>query len=141
MNTPTPSSDMSDDQFLADFLACRLAKEDFNHHGHLRAAWLLLQRHPLEEAIERCCSGIERLATHFGAATKFHRTRSEALLRLMARGRAGSHAVSWQQFLRNNQALLDDARGMLARHYSAAALDAPEARLRFMPPDLLPLPT
>ena len=38
---------MSDDQFLAAFLDCSMPPAGFDHLGHVRAAWLLLQRQPL----------------------------------------------------------------------------------------------
>jgi hypothetical protein len=130
----------TDQAFLADFLAARLDKADFNHHGHLRAAWLLLQRLPLDEAIEQACSGIQRLASALGAADKFHRTRTEALVRLMAHAGAADRAQAWDEFLQRQPLLLRDARALLARHYSPALLDSPAARLHFLAPDLQALP-
>jgi N-formylglutamate deformylase len=134
------SSDMSDDDFLTAFLDCSISPALFNHHGHMRVAWLMLRRYPLDEAVERTCSGIVRLAAHLGVPDKFHRTLSEALVRLMAAGGAADPAVSFEQFLRTGDPLLVDARSVLARHYSAQALACPAARERFLAPDLLPLP-
>jgi hypothetical protein len=128
----------TDEDFLAAFLSAQLAAADFDHRGHLRAAWLLLQRYPAEVAIERCCSGIAALAARFGAAEKFHRTITEALVRLMAAG--GAAALSWPAFEQANAPLFSDARALLARHYSPALLASSEARQRFLPADLLPLP-
>lgn len=130
---------LSDDQFLDAFLAARLDRSQFDHRGHLRAAWLLLRRQPLPEAIETACRGIEALARQFGAPGKFHRTRTEALMRLMAPAVAG--ADDWPQFLQREAALVSDARALLARHYSAARLDSDDARLGFVAPDLAPLPS
>ena len=61
---------MTDEEFLAAFLDARLTGADFNHQGLIRAAWLLLQRHPLPQAIDRTCSGIQQLATKLGAPQK-----------------------------------------------------------------------
>lgn len=133
MNPP-----LSDNQFLAAFLEARLDRTQFDHHGHLRAAWLLLRRQPLPEAIETTCRGIEALALKFGAPGKFHRTRTEALMRLMAPAATG--AADWAQFLQRETALVADARALLARHYSSARLDSDAARLGFVAPDLAPLP-
>ncbi|MGM9480847.1 hypothetical protein ACS5PN_06625 [Roseateles sp. NT4] len=119
---------LDDDSFLAALAACEFPASEFGHRQHLRLARLHLQRAPLEVAIERTCADIARFAAHHGAHAKFHRTVTEALLRLMAA--LGPDDV----------ALLDDARGLLARHYSPTLLATPEARLRFIPPDLLPLP-
>jgi hypothetical protein len=132
--------EQTDPAFLADFLAARLDKADFNHRGHLRAAWLLLQRLPLDAAVEQACGGIQRLAAALGAADKFHRTRTEALVRLMAQAGAADPTLAWEAFLQQQPLLLRDARALLARHYSPALLDSPEARLHFVAPDLQALP-
>jgi hypothetical protein len=131
---------MSDAEFLAAFLECRMPAAGFDHRGHVRAAWLLLRRLPLEDAVTRCCDGIARLAAHLGVPGKYHRTLSEALVRLMAHGGASDPALSWEDFLRANGPLMTDARGLLARHYSDARLAAADARTRFVAPDRLPLP-
>ena len=131
-----PVAEQTDEAFLADFLAARLGKADFNHRGHLRAAWLLLQRLPLDQAVEQTCTGIRRLAAALGAADKFHHTRTEALVRLMAQAGAADRTLGWETFLQRQPLLVRDARALLAQHYSPALLDSPEARLHFVAPDL-----
>src|SRR5215510_8461621 len=100
------SVDLSDREFLAAFLECRLTAAQFGHRAHLRAAWLLLQQHPVERAIDEICTGIARLAAHLGAPGKYHRTLSEALVRLMTHG--GAQRLAWEEFLDANQALVTD---------------------------------
>jgi len=131
---------LTDDAFLAALTDCSLPAADFGHREHLRLAWLHLRRAPLDAAIEACCADIARFATHHGATGKFHRTVTEALLRLMAQGGAADLTLDWPGFQQRNATLLADARGLLARHYSPTLLASPEARRRFLPPDLLPLP-
>ena len=137
----TEPNAMSDEQFLAAFLDCSMPPAGFDHRGHLRVAWLLLQRHPLEQAVDQTCAGIARLAAHLGVPGKYHRTLSEALVRLMAAAGAATPTLSWADFLHANAPLLSDAHALLARHYSPAVLDSAAARQRFVPPDRLPLPS
>ncbi len=137
MTAPMP---MSDDTFLSAFLDATLPPSHFDHLGHLRAAWLLLQRRPLEDAVAETCEGIDRLATRLGVPDKYHRTLSEALVRLMAHGGGADPALSWPDFLATQAELLRDARAVLARHYTPHTLDTSAARERFVPPDRLPLP-
>lgn len=137
MNHP---KSMSDDQFLAAFLDASMPPAGFDHLGHLRAAWLLLQRRPLEEAVTDTCNAIARLANHLGVPGKYNRTLSEALVRLMAEGGAGDAALSWPDFLAANSGLVDNARDVLAKHYSDDVLNSPAARRRFVAPDRLQLP-
>ena len=130
----------SDDEFLDAFLTCRVPASSFDHRGHLRAAWILLQRYPVDHAVEITCEGIARLAAHLGAPQKYHCTLTAALVRLMAAGGAADRAVSFEQFLAANTAIVHDARAAIARHYSAELLATAEAKTTFVAPDLVPLP-
>ena len=137
MSNPTA---MTDDQFLAAFLDASMPPEGFDHIGHLRAAWLLLQRRPLESAVSETCAAIDRLARRLGVPQKFNHTLTEALVRLMAHHGGSDAALDWHVFLAANEALVKDARALLARHYSDELLASAEARSRFVAPDRLPLP-
>ncbi|MBS1190142.1 MAG: hypothetical protein H6R10_1934 [Rhodocyclaceae bacterium] len=137
----TDSTSMSNDQFLAAFLDSSMPPAGFDHHGHVRAAWLLLQRQPLEDAVTDTCDAIDRLATRLGVPEKYNRTLSEALVRLMAHGGGADPALSWEDFLAASADLMNDARGVLARYYSDTLLNSQTARERFLPPDRLPLPS
>jgi len=139
MSTPD-LRDLDDDAFVAAIARCELPAAAFDHLQHLRLAWLHLRQAPLQEAIERCCADLARFAAHHGAITKFHRTVTEALLRLMAAGGAADPALGWPAFLQCNPALVGDARALLGHHYSPTLLARPEARTSFQPPDLQPLP-
>lgn len=132
---------MSDEQFLAAFLDSSMPPAGFDHRGHVRAAWLLLQRKPLEKAVADTCDAISRLATRLGVPQKYNRTLSEALVRLMAAGGGADPALSWEAFLAANADLMSDARRVLARYYSDPLLNSTIARERFVPPDRLPLPS
>jgi len=138
--SPLDPDALDDATFLAAIARCELPAAAFDHRQHLRLAWLHLRQAPLQQAIEGCCADITRFAAHHGAHGKFHRTVTEALLRLMASGGAVDPALGWPAFQHRNAALFGDARGLLARHYSPTLLASPAARLHFQPPDLLPLP-
>jgi hypothetical protein len=129
---------VSDEDFLRAFVETRLTPEQFDHRAHVRAAWLLLNRYPVEDAVEQMCTGILRFAIQFGAREKYHRTLSEALMRLMA---ASPHIhATWDEFTRTQQGLMQDVRALLAEHYSPERLHSLAARENFVTPDRLPLP-
>lgn len=130
----------SDDAFLSAFNDCSAPPSAFNHVGHVRIAWIHLQRYPLEQAIRLTCDGIARFALHLGVPDKYHRTLSEALMRIMAQRGAADTGLAWERFLSQNRDLVDDARQLLGRHYSEALLNSAAAKVSFVPPDLLPLP-
>lgn len=119
MPIPAP---LSDEEFFAAFLECTLAPASFDHMAHLRIAWLMLQRFPLDRAINHTCHGIARLAAQFGVPDKFHRTLSEALVRLIHARLDGRPDGTWDGFLQCNPDIRMDARGLLSRYYSARGL-------------------
>lgn len=131
---------MTDDEFLAAFETLTLDPRHFNHLGHVRLAWLYLQRHDVDEAVARTCAGIQAYATHLGAAGKFHRTITEALVRLLRAAGAADRSLPWDAFIAANATLVANARERLAVHYSDALLASAEARDRFVAPDRAPLP-
>lgn len=128
---------MTDDEFLDAFLACRLQAADFDHRAHVRVAWIVLERQPLDESIESICRGIQRFALHLGATTKFHRTISEALARIIA-SKLG-HAT-WHDFVHAHPELISNVRELLAQYYSPELLGSDAARRGFFAPDRAPLP-
>jgi hypothetical protein len=130
---------MSDEQFLAQFAAGTLPPQQFNHLGHVRLAWLHLQRYDFDEAVRRTCDGIRAYATHLGAANKFHWTITEALMHLLHAAGASEPGTRWVDVVAANKALLTDARARLAQHYSDSLLASAAARTRFVAPDLAPL--
>jgi hypothetical protein len=129
---------LTDAEFLNAFEQCELTGHQFDHVGHLRVACLLLQRGTLNDAVENTCTGIERLAAHLGAPGKFHRTVTEALVRVMAH--RGAASLPWGDFLRTSPELIHDTKALLARHYSDQRLADPRARQVFVEPDREPLP-
>ncbi len=129
-----------DDAFFAAFNDCSAPPSAFNHLGHLRIGWIHFRRYPAAEAIQRTCAGIERFANHLGAPGKYNRTLSEALMLLMAHGGAADRGKTWEAFLADNADLVNDALGLLARHYTNERLHSETARKTFVPPDLKPLP-
>lgn len=130
---------MTDDEFLSSFHELRLPPAQFDHIGHLRLAWLHLQRTSLPVAVASTCAGIHTYAVHHGASDKFHWTMTEALVRLMHAWGASEPALDWNAFLAGVPALRD-ARACLGQHYSDALLATPRSRAAFVAPDLQPLP-
>jgi len=132
---------ISDEEYLASFVEHRIPVRSFDHYGHVRVAWLLLQQRSLDDALSTMCDGIETLAKQVGAPEKYHRTITEALMRLIVHGGAADAAVSWDAFVRANPKLMHNVRGLLAEYYSTDRLMDAVARATFVQPDLRSLPT
>ena len=75
---------INDSDFLQQFEDHTLDPSHFDHLGHLRLAWLYLNRYELELAIDKVTNGISGYAASLGATDKFQHTLTEALVRNMA---------------------------------------------------------
>lgn len=130
---------MSDAEFLAAFEDCSLDKQAFTHAGHVRLAWVCLAlENNLPRAAERCAAAIKRFAEFHGAGMKFHRTLTLAFMHLLhARFKPRE---TFAAFSARNPELFENARVLIAAHYSDALLDNQKSRTAFMPPDRAPLP-
>lgn len=131
---------LSDDDFLTAFNDCSAPPSAFNHEGHVRIAWIHLQRYPLAQAIQLTCDGIERFANHLGAPDKYNRTLSEALMRIMASLGAADTRLSWDDYLSKNRGLFENAQQLLGQYYSNELLNSKAAKTTFVQPDISPLP-
>ncbi len=100
----------------------------------MRLAWLYLERYPLEQAISQVCGGIKVYAESLGAATKFHFTITDAIVRIMAARLQAQ--PSWQAFLDDNADLVVNAMAVIGQHYSKDLLGSEQARLSVIEPDL-----
>lgn len=125
-------------RYLKQFEQLELGPEQFDHVGHLYMAWLHLKHFGLEEANERVCTGIRRLAEKLGVPEKFNHTLSEALMRIMA-GRMQNRDEEFETFLQCNADLVDDCKGVLAQHYSDECLTSAAARIGWVVPDREPI--
>lgn len=129
------SIDLNDAEFLASFHSCVLPPACFRHADHLRLAWLHIQQHSLEVAIDNVCQGIQAYAAHLGKPELYHETMTVAWVRLIA-----SHdEATFDEFLRLNQHRLNV--DLLHRFWSPERLSRSQARAAWLAPDRMPLPS
>jgi hypothetical protein len=131
----------SDDrQFRADFEACRVRPDDFDHWAHVRLAYVYLAEHDPETALELMRSALLTFIQHHAIpAAKYHETLTRAWILAVRHFMATSPAAdSAASFIASNPRLLD-SRIMLT-HYSTEVLFSPEARARFVEPNLELIP-
>lgn len=131
---------LNDDDFIRAFEDLTLQSGDFNHRGHLRIAWLYLQRWPLKSAIDKTTTGIAAFASSLGAKDKFHCTMTQATVLIMAERIHQQKQGQFEVFLAYNPDLVDDLAALLAKHYSHSVLYSHRAKTLFIAPDRLPLP-
>src|ERR1700693_538236 len=79
---------MEDLEFLNAFHDGSLPSDEIRHRGHLRLAWLILNRHPVDDAETIIAREILRFAASQGAASRYHDTLTRFWVRLV------SHAMN-----------------------------------------------
>lgn len=133
----------SDREFLQRFEAASIPREEWDHAGHLRMAFLYLRAHGFPEATRRLRLGIQSLNRAHGTLDArdggYHETLTLTWARLVehARLRTGPSA-SFDDFIVRNPELM--ARDRVLEHYSQERLRSPQARREFVLPDRAPLP-
>ncbi|MCC2614899.1 hypothetical protein LJ739_01430 [Aestuariibacter halophilus] len=125
----------SDDLFLSLFEHKTLPPKHFDHHGHLRLAWIYLSTFTLAEAVDRITRTIPAYAAHWGDPDKFHHTLTEAIVRIMALRKQQHPTDSFDDFLARNPDLITGLRGVISQYYSDTRLNSSTARQQFVSPD------
>lgn len=134
---------MDDEAFLKQFESAAWPKAEWHHRQHIKVAYLYLCRHPLETAAVKIRDGIRAYnAAHDVADTPFsgyHETMTQAWLRLVyftlcEFGPAANADAFFDEHPQLSQ------KNTLRFFYSRERFMSPEARVRFLEPDLTPLP-
>jgi hypothetical protein len=127
---------MTDDELMRCFEAGEPPPGGFHHEAHVRAAWCCLRGAPLQEALARFRSGLQRFAAARGKPERYHETITTAYV-LLIHGRvlAGKPEM-WEAFAERNRDLLEWNPSILTQYYTQATLDSDAARRTFVPPDL-----
>ena len=131
---------MDDKQFLEAFKNGTLSATEFNHKGHLRLSWLMLQRYGFGEGSRVVSKGIKRFATSRGAIKKYHETLTQFWLRLVF------HAVETKPDVTNFADFLNSFPFLLNKdlplpHWRFDTLQSEDSRQSWVTPDLVPLPS
>ena len=131
----------SDDrQFCADFSECRVSPDDFNHRAHVRLAYIYLAEHDTDTALALMRSALLAFIQHNNVpVAKYHETLTRAWILAVRHFMAISPAAdSADSFIASNPSLLDSK--IMLTHYSTEVLFSPEARARFVEPNLELIP-
>jgi hypothetical protein len=149
---------LSDETFLEQFEACTLPYVHWTHRAHLRVAYLYVSRFGLEGAIPKVTAGIRAYNRSKGIVdtptTGYHETMTVAWLHIVAAmldeyGPTGAilpgsprlleeDAPTSLEFLEAQTQLLE--KKLLRLFYSREVFGSPEAKYRFVHPDLAPFP-
>jgi hypothetical protein len=129
-----------DRRFRAEFEACRVHPDAFDHRAHVRLAYVYLAENDVDNALLLMRNALQAFIAHNGIRpSKYHETLTRAWILAANHFMATSPAAeSAQTFIANNPRLLDSK--IMMTHYSAEVLFSPEARAHFVEPNLDQIP-
>jgi len=137
---------MDDRELLRQFESLTLPFDQWTHRAHMRVAYAYLSAHPFDEALRRMRAGVKaynaRNNVPENPTSGYNETTTHAFLHLVAatmRAYAKTHPVE------NADAFCDMHPQLMTKHalrlfYSPQRRMHPDARQKFVPPDLAPLP-
>jgi hypothetical protein len=130
---------VTDDDFVTAFLSGALPPTQFHHRDHLRLTWTLIRLTGEEQAMKRVTSGIRYFATQHGHAEKYHETMTRFWVRIVGHMVAARPDVTtFDEFLAAFPMLLE--KDLPYRHWQRETMLSPDARARWVEPDILALP-
>ena len=130
---------MTDDEFVTAFLSGSLPNSQFHHRDHLRLTWTLIRLTGEEQAMKRVTSGIRYFATQHGHAEKYHETMTRFWVLLVGHMVAARPDITtFDDFLVAFPMLLE--KDLPYRHWQRETMLSPDARARWVEPDILALP-
>ena len=130
------------DQFLIDAIENHVLQlTDFNHETHVKLAYCYLTQLGLKNSVMKMSNSLKGFLKAKGVASnKFHATLTEAWLKAVWHFMQQSNSMqSADEFIQANPVLLN--KNILLSHYSQGVLFSEQARIRFVEPDLNPLPS
>jgi hypothetical protein len=128
---------MDDNEFLRAFLAGWPQGDRFGHYEHLRIAWLVIDRHGPAVAGDVVGERLKAMAVAKGLAPLYNETLTRFWIRFIAHVREATGVQTIDEAIERVPMLLD--KNLPLRHWSRTAMFGPDARVRWVEPDLAPL--
>ncbi len=129
---------LTDDEFVKSFADCSLEPSWFSHEGHLRLAWVSIDQHGLDKAVEMVCEQILRFDQVHDKGEKFNKTVTVACVKAVNHFMNRSSTRDFRTLLEEFPKLKSDLKGLIETHYGIDIFNSPKAKKQFIEPDLVP---
>ena len=130
-------NELSDIEFEKKFNHRSLDPSLFTHEAHLRLAWIHIQKYGIEVALDNVYNQIKAFVEHVGAAEKFNATLTIAAVKVMHHFINKANATSFSGFLIKYPRLKTSFKELMEAHYSKDIFTLPDAKVRYLEPDLI----
>ncbi len=128
---------MTDEDFFTQFENGTLDAKLFSHSAHVKMAWIYVHKYELPEALRNFSDALKNFAKINNATGLYHETITFAFLLLINERIKKSENQNWNDFVENNEDLLDWKSNILTKYYRSETLKSVNAKQYFIFPDKL----
>ncbi len=130
--------EFTDADFVQQFISCELDPTVFSHEAHLRLAWINIDQHGIEKAIESIQTQLKKFVEFVGATDKYNKTLTIASMKAVYHFMLKSKADNFKDFIIEFPQLKNNFKGLISTHYSFDVFNLEEAKAEYLEPDLMP---
>jgi len=131
-------NDLSDVDFLHQFINCEFNPTDFTHEAHLRLAWININQFGIQKAEANIQSQLQNFVEYVGAIDKYNKTLTIAATKAVYHFMQKSKSDNFQAFIEESPRLNTDFKALMGSHYSFDIYNSDKAKCEYLQPDLLP---
>ncbi|WP_299891670.1 hypothetical protein [uncultured Lacinutrix sp.] len=127
---------LSDIEFVKQFIECKLNPKIFSHEAHLRLAWISIKNDGIEIAEKNIQSQLQNFVVFVGAKDKYNKTLTIVAIKIVYHFILKSKSKSFKAFLNEFPQLKNNFKELIDQHYSFDIFNSNKAKVEFLKPDL-----
>ncbi len=128
--------DLDDAEFEKQLEDCSLDPMIFDHEGHLRMAYIQINKYGIDYACDNMCRQIQDFDATYGTGRIFHTTLTYCSIQIVNQFMNRTKTKSFKQFLSLYPILKKDFKSLVNNYYTDSLLRKDIARLVYIPPDI-----
>ena len=129
---------LSDQDFISQFKDCTLTPSLFSHEAHIRLAWVHINKHGVDKAIEKISTQIKRFDLIHGNGNKYHATLTFASINAVNHFIQKSVSDNFADFINEFPGLKTNFKDLLDSHYRIDIYNSRLAKVKYIKPDMIP---
>jgi predicted glycosyltransferase involved in capsule biosynthesis len=129
---------LTDSEFESQFLNCTMSPEIFSHEAHIRLAWIHIRKYGFQKAEKNISKQLKCYVSSLGASDKYNETVTIAAIKAVKHFIDRSNTQDFSEFIKENNKLVTDFKGLLLSHYSTNIFESDRAKLKYIEPELIP---
>jgi hypothetical protein len=128
--------ELTDIEFEKEFSESTLDPSMFTHQAHIRLAWIHIEKYGVEIAVKNIKAQIKKYVKHLNAEDKYNETVTVAGVRAINHFMLRSESRNFADFIKENDELLDNFKGLLLTHYETNIFESEMAKQVYIEPEI-----